>query len=78
MQGPAGQPGPGGQRGPNVSATIIDMPTHHVFFRIYKTVSAVIRYHQFTTSLWEAHRYVAAVFSHRQTLIPPPDELCMC
>lgn len=34
MQGPAGQPGPGGQRGPNVSIAIGAMPIHHVFLNL--------------------------------------------
>lgn len=34
MQGPAGQPGSGGQRGPNVSTAIDDMPIHQVLLNV--------------------------------------------
>lgn len=57
MQGPAGTPGPGGQRGPNVSM----LDTHHVPV-ICKAMLCLIRYHQFTSCGRKAHYQVSTGF----------------
>lgn len=67
MQGPAGQAGLGGQRGPNVSTALVAMPTH----RFFSLLVAVIKYHQTTRCENESASSIKPAVH-----LPPVDESC--
>jgi len=76
MQGPAGQPGSGGQRGPNVSNA---MSARHVLSAHKAVTSLIIKYHQYTTTCGgDSHHQNCSLFISPNIYLPPPDYLCIC